>query len=923
MTGDTARLAAAIADRYLIERELGAGGMATVYLAEDVKHHRRVAIKVLRSDLAQALGTLRFQREVELAARLAHPHILALFDSGVADDTLYYVMPFVDGESLRAKLAREGALPIAETCRILRDVADALAYAHRHGVVHRDIKPENILLSEGHALVADFGVAKAVHDAAGVVDGFAHTTLTTAGMTLGTPTYMSPEQASADKQIDSRADLYALGVVAYEMLTGRPPFVGATMQQVLAAQVSEAPDPVTKRRSSIPAPVAAIVMQCLAKNPADRPRNAESLLAVLEGATTSGVASTSGPAADSSAPREKATTGRRRAPLAVTTAAILALIAAGGGYAYSRQRIPGGGPERVAVDPLVMAAAPAKSIAVLPFDNLSADTSNAYFAVGTQDEILTRLGGIHDLKVIARTSAAQYASHPQDVARVAQQLGVATLLEGSVQRAGDQVRVSVQLVDSRSGAQLWANSYDRNVRSIFAVESEIAQHVADALKAQLLPAEAARVTSVPTQNAAAYDLFLEAEYAADQTMGTGLGEPSALAARAAALYRQAIALDSTFALADAQLSYLDSYSYWIGFDHSQARLDSATREAQRAVALQPNLPESHLAMGYLHYWGHRDYPAALREFETARQNLPNDARVISAIGYVSRRGGDTQSAIADLRRAELLDPRDPTLPMQLGNTLALSRQYDDAIAAFDRAVAVHPGDYQSLAQKAWVLALAGRPTLAHAVWATIPASTNPKGETSIVGFEIAWLMRQPDSALAIISRAPDVVWEPQSPGPIPAAVFAGQALAAKGESTRSHKAYDDARQTLEAKVRTDPSDADAWSWLGMSYAGLGREADAIHAGRRASELLPISRDAVEGSGVLMRLAEIYAHADSLSQAVPLLRQLLAIPSGGFVVSAQLLRIDPTWDRLRADPTFTALLTPEGNEMSDVNRRITR
>ena len=914
MTADSERLAAAIADRYRIERELGAGGMATVYLAEDIKHRRRVAIKVLRPDLAQALGALRFRREVELAARLTHPHILALFDSGAADDTLFYVMPFVDGESLRTKLAREGALPIGETCRILRDVADALAYAHRHGVVHRDIKPENILLAEGHALVADFGVAKAVSDAAGVVDGAAHTTLTTAGMTLGTPTYMSPEQASADPQIDSRADLYALGVVAYEMLTGRPPFVGATLQQVLAAHVSEAPDPVTKRRSSIPAPVAAIVMQCLAKNPADRPRNAESLLAVLEGTTMSGVASASGPAADSTAPHAQSTTGRRRAPLAVTTAAILALIAAGGGYAYSRHRVPGGRPERVAVDPLVMAAAPAKSIAVLPFDNLSADTSNAYFAAGTQDEILTRLGGIHELKVIARTSAAQYASHPQDFARVAQQLGVATLLEGSVQRAGDQVRVSVQLVDAHSGTQLWASSYDRNVRSIFAVESEIAQHVADALKAQLLPAEAARVASVPTQNAAAYDLFLEAAYAADQTMGTGLGEPSVLATRSAALYRQAIALDPAFALAYAQLSYIDSYSYWIGFDHSQARLESATREAQRAMALQPNLPESHLAMGYLHYWGHRDYPAALREFETARQNLPNDARVISAIGYVSRRAGDTQAAIADFRRAEVLDPRNAILPMQLGNTLALSRQYDDALAAFDRADAIHPGDYQSLAQKAWVLALDGQPIRARAVWATIPARTNPKGETSIVGFEIVWLMRQPDSALAIISRAPSVVWEPQSPGPIPAAVFAGQAWAAKGDTARSHIAYDDARHTLEAQVRTDPNDADAWSWLGISYAGLGRAADAISAGRRATELLPISRDAVEGSGVLMRLAEIYAHAGSVSQAVPLLRQLLAIPSGGFVISAQLLRIDPMWDRLRADPTFTALLADSATSL---------
>ncbi len=270
------RLTAALADRYRIQRELGRGGMATVYLAEDLKHHRQVAIKVLKPELAAALGAERFLREIEIAARLTHPHILPLHDSGEADGFLYYVMPYVEGESLRARLAREGELPVAEALRILRDVVDALAYAHEHGVVHRDIKPDNVMLTDRHALVTDFGVAKAVSEATGVE------VLTQTGMAIGTPAYMAPEQAVADPKVDHRADLYAAGVLAYEMLTGRTPFTAPTAQALLAAQVTEAPEPLRRYRETVPAPVADAVMRCLAKKPADRWQTARALLEEIE-----------------------------------------------------------------------------------------------------------------------------------------------------------------------------------------------------------------------------------------------------------------------------------------------------------------------------------------------------------------------------------------------------------------------------------------------------------------------------------------------------------------------------------------------------------------------------------------------------------------------------------------------------------------
>ncbi|HEY6223145.1 MAG TPA: serine/threonine-protein kinase, partial [Gemmatimonadales bacterium] len=281
MTETIDRLKAALAGRYAIEREIGQGGMATVYLAQDQRHHRQVALKVLRPELAATLGVERFLREIEVAANLQHPHILPLFDSGEAGGFLFYVMPYVEGESLRGKLARSGELAVPEAARILRDVVDALAHAHQRGVVHRDVKPDNVLLSGRHALVTDFGVAKAVSEATG------RQTLTTAGVALGTPAYMAPEQATADPHIDARADLYAVGVMAYEMLTGKPPFAGSTAQAVLAAHVTEAARPITTIRQAVPAPLAQVVMQCLEKRPADRPASAEALLPALEALATS------------------------------------------------------------------------------------------------------------------------------------------------------------------------------------------------------------------------------------------------------------------------------------------------------------------------------------------------------------------------------------------------------------------------------------------------------------------------------------------------------------------------------------------------------------------------------------------------------------------------------------------------------------
>jgi len=890
-------LADALRDRYRVERELGAGGMATVYLAGDLKHHRQVAIKALRPELSAALGPERFLREIAIAAQLNHPHILTLIDSGDADGTLYYVMPYVDGETLRARLTRDGALPVPEAARILRDVADALAYAHGHGVVHRDVKPDNIMLTGQqtlvHALVMDFGVARAVAVAG---EG----TLTTAGLAVGTPAYMAPEQAAADPHVDARADLYAFGVIAYEMLTGRPPFTGATAQQLLAAQVTEPPDPITKHRASVPPALAALVMQCLAKHPADRPQSAAALLPVLES-----TAMVSGGSMDIAAPPAMSRSLPRRIPRPTRLALVAAsvLVALGTAYGYWRHaRTAGLAP----VPDEGSAPTAGKSIAVLPFDNLSADAGNAYFAAGVQDEILTRLAGIHDLKVIARTSAVQYASHPQDLTQVAQQLGVATVLEGSVQKAGDEVRVNVQLVDARSAAHLWGRSYDRQVKNIFAVETDVATRVADALQAQLLPAEATRLTQLPTTNPTAYDLFLRAEYARHQVEEFTAPDMGAASTQGITLYEQAIAHDSTFALAYAQLAYLEAFDHWFSLSpRSLDRIGDARREVARALALQPDLPEAHLALGYVQYWGARDYPAALKEFELARRSLPNDARVESAIAFVERRQGDFADALTALERAAVLDPRSSSMQDEVASTLSQLRRYTAADAAFDRALAIEPGSRRARLQKAWNLVLAGAPQRAQRLLRSEAPSADAFSG-AVTQFDIARALRQPDSELAVLAHAPALVNAVMYFGKVPVTLFRGEAWETKGDTLQARQAYEDARRVLEERVKTVPSDRAGWSALGVAYACLGRRADAIRAGQRATDLLPISRDAMYGPEYVARLAEIYARVGEPDSAIVLLRHLLAIPAGN-EISVPLLRLDPAWDPLRADPRFRALL----------------
>jgi TolB-like protein/tRNA A-37 threonylcarbamoyl transferase component Bud32 len=451
MSTSESQLAEALSGRYAIEREVGAGGMATVYLARDLKHDRHVALKVLRPELSAALGSERFPREIKFVAQFNHPHILSLYDSGEAQGFLFYVMPYVEGESLRDRLAREKQLPVADAIRIMKEVADALAYSHARGVVHRDIKPGNVLLSGRHAVVTDFGVAKAVTASA------AKDTMTTVGMAVGTPHYMAPEQAMGQGDIDQRADIYALGILTYEMLTGRTPFSAETAQGILAAHVMEAPKEIRELRPGVPEPLAQAIMKCLAKNPADRWQSADELLAHLDliAATPSG-----GMTPTHTRPMQSfgGTIATRRRNPWIWVAAAIVVLAAGAGI-WLATRGAGSGSGRI------------QRIGVMPIEDISGKDS--IFVTAMQDALTNALSRIGTVGVASRSEMMRYKGSPKTDKEVAGELKLDALVEATVFRAGDVMRINVQFSDPVTTRSLWAGTYNPNVSNVLAAQDTV------------------------------------------------------------------------------------------------------------------------------------------------------------------------------------------------------------------------------------------------------------------------------------------------------------------------------------------------------------------------------------------------------------------------------------------------------------------
>ena len=545
--------------------------------------------------------------------------------------------------------------------------------------------------------------------------------------------------------------------------------------------------------------------------------------------------------------------------------------------------------------------APARSIAVLPFANLGGNASEDYFVDGMQSMILTRLAGIRDMRVIARASTARMPSHPDDLGAIARTLNVASILEGSVQREGDQVLVNVQLVDAASGVTQWAHAYSRRWNNVLDIENDVAAEIATALNGRLESREAALLQTVPTHDAKAYDLFLKAEHAALRVEEGG--ETSrALYDEATAAYRQAIALDPDFALAHARLAFLMSFAAWFGVDTTPHLIDQAETEAR--AALRADIAQAHLAMGYVHYWGKRDFARAQEEFAVAERELPSSAAAKGAIAFIARRRGNFRDALAGLEQAELIDPRNSLWFAERGTTLAALGRYVEAIAEFDHALSIDPGNVRNRVSGAMARAYAGDVEAGYAMVEKIPFDADTSGVAGIAQVRLALWRRQPDRALAAIQGPGTDWWEEISRSSAPAFLLRARAWSAKGEVAKATSEYEGARALLQALIDERPENFNARTELAEADAGLGRLAEARDVAARAEELMPA--DAITAASVTASLAEVHARLGDVAKAVELLTRLAHMPSGN-VVSAASLAGEPCWDPIRSDPRFAEVM----------------
>ncbi len=887
MTDTIDRLKTALSDRYVIERELGAGGMATVYLAEDLKLHRKVALKVLRPELAAVLGPERFLREIEIAARLLHPHILALHDSGEADGFLYYVMPFVEGESLRDRLNREKQLPLDDALQFAREVADALSYAHSHDVIHRDIKPENILLEAGHAVIADFGIARAVTAAGGE-------RLTETGVSIGTPHYMSPEQAAGSKELDGRSDVYSLGCVLYEMLGGSPPFQGSTVESIVHQHITVEAPPITNLRPAVPAEIAGTIARALAKAPADRFSPAAQFAEAL---TTPQAAPRPVETPPATVP---ASVRGKRNVIAYAAIAILATI--GAVTVISRTVRP----------PESATAAETPKLAVLPFDNLGS-SEDAYFADGITGEITSRIAEISGLRVISRQSAIQYRGSTQTLQERGAELGVDYVLEGNIRTdripgSSGQIRVTPTLIRVSDDAQLWTSRYTADLvpGEIFGVQEQIANQVAQALDVTLLEPERRRLAARPTDNQEAYDYFLRGN---DYRRRSYEEQDFQIAIR---MYQQAVDLDPDFALGYAALSEVHSAMWWWFHDRTQERLAMAQAAVEKALTLDPDLPEAHVALGWYHYRGYLEYDRALAEFAIAQKSQPNNPRLWGGIAAIQRRQGKMVQALATYVKASELDPRSASLAVNLAMTYALLRNPVEAARHLDRSISFSPdwsGCYSCKARSVH-LRLEGNTEKARAVL----EEARSVGLAEDPAIAYTWILvdildgdyQEALDRLALVSSE---VLHDNAYDYVPKAQLYGRIYGLMGDRERERAYYDSTRSMLETRIQERPDDERLRSALGIAYAGLGRKEDAIREGELAVELLPMSKEAWRGAYRVEDLARIYTMVGEYDAAIDRLESLLAVPSN---TAVPWLRIDPVWEPLRVNQRFQALLAKYEN-----------
>ncbi len=872
--------------RYKLVKVLGRGGMGIVWLACDEELERDVALKFLPDLMIQDHSVFdQLKRETKRCLELTHPHIVRIYDFIHDERSGCISMEYVDGETL-SNLRAEKEQKVFEPDEIatwISQLCDALDYAHNHAkIIHYDLKPTNLMVNQhGDLKISDFGIARSLTDSV--------SRLTLEQGRSGTLVYMSPQQLNGEPgtHLD---DIYSLGASIYELLASKPPFYSGNIDRQICERVAPS---ITERRKELdiePAFIPPIwkdtVAACLAKDPSRRPQSPTELAQRLQL-----------PARSTRITTSPGKISNKKTLIVCGIAALLALALAGLYF---------GAVKRHAKPVSAAVAIPEKSIAVLPFENRSEEKANAYFADGIQDEILTRLSKIADLKVISRTSTQHYKSAPENLSQIAKELGVAHILEGRVQKSGNTVRVNVQLIKAANDSHLWAETFDRKLTDIFSVESEVAKVIAEQLQAKLTGQEQQAIAAKPTDNPEAYDAYLRG---LAYTLKTTTSPANALGAQK--YLRQAVRLDPKFALSWALLSYVDTSGYIIqSLQPTVALREEARQAAETALTLQPNLGEAILAKGYYHYACLKDYDTAVRYFEQARQFLPNSSRIPESLAYVARRRGQWDRSESYFNEAERLDPHNVNMLNEHAASYILLRRFPEALRKIDQVLDITPDDVDTLTIKAGIAQTEGDLRRASALLASLyPAADKPYGlETQVYQ---AILERRPAQ---ITPRLKEILTKPDPAlGPINGELrfWLGWAQEVAGDHAAAQASWSQARSELESFLKEQPDNYFLIGYLALTNMGLGDKAAAMALSERAMAANPIEKDALTGPIPIEIFARVAAQVGEPDRAIAALQKLLSIPGGGALaengpLTPALLRLDPMFDPLRKDPRFQKL-----------------
>ena len=862
--------------------KLGRGAMGVTYRATDTSLQRELALKIIKSDIAERSADAheRFMREARAAAALRHENIATIHQFGMRLETgqYFYAMELIEGETLDERVRRAGPLDARTTIEIAQQVGSALVAAEKHGLVHRDLKPANLMLvsPDGETItnkkllvkIIDFGLAKAIHTETNPKS-------LTHDKFVGTPAFASPEQFE-HSALDVRSDIYSLGETLWFALTGKTPFAGRTMEEIHRAQQTNVLPIEQLKAAHVPSRLRSLLESMLALEPASRPGTGE-LAARLKRCSPEA----------RSVRRTRVTLAAAGFLILSASAAIIFL------WMHTQSSISNLG-------------APNKSIAVLPFENRSEDKSNVYFADGIQDEILTRLSNIADLRVISRSSTQQYQSKARNLAEIAKQLGVANILEGSVQKVADQVRVNVQLINAQTDSHLWAETYDRKLTDIFAIESEIAKGIVASLQAKLTGREEQALAVKPTNNPEAYDAYLRGlAYSVKpaQTAQNALGAQKYL--------REAVRLDPKFALSWALLSFVEARAYRTQNLQPTAALRAEARQAaDTALTLEPNLGEAILAKGFYHYACLKDYDTAVSYFEQARQFLPNSSRIPELLAYLTRRRGQWDQSEAYFNQAEQLDPRNVALLFQHALLYKTRRLFSQALRKLDQILNITPDDMDTIMEKAVIAQAEGDLPRAAALMASMQPTADNTNALETQAYQ-AILER---SHAPITSRLKELLAKsdpPLSSSKGELRFWLGWTQEVVGDHVSAQQSWQQARRELESFITQEPDNYSLLGGLALIEMSLGDKAAALAYSEQAIAAVPIEKDALDGPASIEFLARVAAGLGDADRAIAALQKLISTPYAGPLgpsapLTPALLRLDSMFDPLRNDPRFQKL-----------------